>query len=117
MSGGRSLLQLEKEVYEKLKELREILIPQLYGQGSFNWVPALNFSDVAGITLYDLAHNKIKVQEKTSATRLIEGLRILYEHGAEHWGQKLSNSLFCDNGDCDDGKVIDRSRECPVPRS
>ncbi|KAJ5790059.1 uncharacterized protein N7518_007070 [Penicillium psychrosexuale] len=57
-------------------------------------------------TLYDLAHNKIKVHEKTLETRLMEALKILYEPGAEHWDQNVDNLSFCDNGGCDDGKVM-----------
>lgn len=36
----------------------------------------------------------------------MEALKILYEHGAEHWDQKVDNLSFCDNASCDDGKVM-----------
>lgn len=85
------------------------MIPQLYGQGSFNGLLALILSDIAGTTLYDLAYKTIKIQEKTLETlesRLIDALKKLYKHSAEHWDQKLDNFLFCDNTDCDNGKVV-----------
>ncbi|KAJ5191312.1 uncharacterized protein N7498_010297 [Penicillium cinerascens] len=51
--GWEKEFEVEKGAYEKLDELQGIVIPELYGQGSFNGVPALILSDVAGNTQQD----------------------------------------------------------------
>ncbi|KAJ5573532.1 uncharacterized protein N7459_007959 [Penicillium hispanicum] len=106
--GWEEEFVLEKEAYERLNELQGVLIPQLYGQGSFNGLPALILSDVEGLTLYDYVRNTPNVQEDTLnvlETLLRDALKELYEHGAEYWDQKLDNFLFCDNGDLGSAKV------------
>ena len=97
----------EKKAYDRLKELRGTVIPQLFGQGSFNGLLALIHSEVVGTTLYDLARSsKCKVQEETSETQLEDVFKALSEYGAVYWDQKLDSFLFCDNGDCENSKMM-----------
>lgn len=100
--GWEDEFWLEKEVYERLNENQGIMILRLSGQGTFHGIPCLILSDIAGITLHDLAHNRTEFQEITFQlleNRLTESLRNLYEYGAENWDQKLDNFLFCDYND------------------
>lgn len=96
--GWEEEFGLEKEAYERLDKLQGIAIPELYGQGSFNGLPALILSDVAGTTLYDLARSKTEIEDEILENELKIALKELHEHGAEHWDQKMDNFLFCDNG-------------------
>lgn len=96
--GWEEEFGLEKQAYDRLDELQGIVIPQIYGQGFFHGLPALVLSDVAGSTLFDIARNKTEVEDETVEYELMEALKKLYEHGAEHWDQKLDNFLLCNNG-------------------
>lgn len=97
----------EKKAYDRLKELQGTVIPQIFGQGFFNGLPALIHSEVVGTTLYDLARSsKCKVQEEALKTQLEEVFKALSEYGAVYWDQKLDNFLFCDNGDCENSKMM-----------
>ncbi|CAG8368001.1 unnamed protein product [Penicillium salamii] len=96
--GWEEEFGFEKEAYEKLNRLQGTVIPVSYDQGSFNGLPALILSDIAGTTLHDLARSKTKIEDESLEKELGAALKELYEHGAEHWDQKMDNFLFCDNG-------------------
>lgn len=88
----------EIKAYDKFKELQGTVIPHFFGHGSFNRLPALILSEVAGTTLYDLARDKeCKVQDETLESQLKEVFAVLSGYGAVYWDQKLDNFLLSDN--------------------
>ena len=88
----------EIKAYDKFKELQGTVIPHFFGHGSFNRLPALILSEVAGTTLYDLARDKeCKVQDETLESQLEEVFAVLSGYGAVYWDQKLDNFLLSDN--------------------
>ncbi|PLB54085.1 hypothetical protein P170DRAFT_8147 [Aspergillus steynii IBT 23096] len=67
--GWEEEFRLEREAYDRLHELQGTMIPVLFGQGSFNGLPALILSDIAGTTLHDIKVQQCLLQsqlEKTS---------------------------------------------------
>ncbi|KAJ5915521.1 hypothetical protein N7466_011454 [Penicillium verhagenii] len=75
-----------------------ITIPQLYGQGAFNGIPALILSDLGGTTLFDLGLNRSQIDDRMLENELYEAVKSLYDHGVEYWDEKLDNYLFCEDG-------------------
>lgn len=98
--------QQETQAYVNMKDLQGKVIPQLFGQGYFNGVPALILSEIVGTTLHDLARSKKSVNEKTMESQLEAVFESLSTYGAIYWDQKLDNFLFCDNRNRDNGKVM-----------
>lgn len=84
-----------------MKHVQGSLIPQLYGQGSLDGIPALVLSDVPGVTLYELVRQKIDIEDQVVKSALREAFKELHSCGCEHWDQKLDNFLFCQ-----DDKVV-----------
>lgn len=80
-----------------MKDVQGRLIPQLYGQGSFDGIPALILSDVPGITLHHLALQKKDIEDQVVEDALREAFKELHGCGGQHWDQKLDNFLFCQN--------------------
>jgi hypothetical protein len=89
-----------------MKDLQGKFIPKLFGRGDFDGVPALILSEIVGITLHDLARSKQSVNEKTLKSQLEAAFKSISAYGAIYRDQKLDNFLFCDSGDCNNGKVM-----------
>ena len=80
--GWEEEFEVEKIAYKKLEQLQGEVIPYLYGQGSFNGLPALILSDIDGITLDDLARrSNDEVSEEELKTYLEEVFKKLSKHG------------------------------------
>ncbi|RAL01695.1 uncharacterized protein BO80DRAFT_464241 [Aspergillus ibericus CBS 121593] len=105
--GWEKEFRQEAEAYEKLNPLQGTVIPRLFGQGSFDGVPALVLSEVIGTTLYDLAHcRESPIHEKTLRTQLETVFTLLSEYGAVYWDQKVDNFLLCSEEDSGSSKVM-----------
>lgn len=89
-----------------MKNLQGNLIPQLFGQCDFDGVPALILSEIVGVTLHDLARGKKSIDEKAMESQLGAAFKSMSAYGAIYWDQRLDNFLLCNNGDCNDGKVM-----------
>ena len=100
--------EFEKEAssYGRLKDLQGDKIPVFFGQGYFDGIRALVFSEVVGTTLLDLARSKKPIDEKTMKDKLIGVFQSLSARGAIYWDQKLDNFMYCDNGAPDASKVM-----------
>lgn len=104
---GAKDFKCEKEAYSRLQELQGEVIPHYLGEGSFYGVPALFLSEVVGSTLYDLARNKnLEIDMDNLKSQLEASLKALTEKGALYWDQRLSNFLFCNNKNHENGKVM-----------
>lgn len=89
-----------------MENLQGNLIPQLFGQYDFDGVPALILSEIIGVTLHNLARGKKSIDEKAIESQLRAAFRSMSAYGAIYWDQRLDNFLLCNNGDCNDGKVM-----------
>ncbi|KAI9042811.1 uncharacterized protein KD926_005141 [Aspergillus affinis] len=89
----------EERAYHRLKKLQGEVIPHFYGRGYFDGQPALILSDIAGITLNDLAHSNYEVPEDSLKAYLEEAFHKLSTHGALYRDQKLDNFLLCEDKD------------------
>ncbi|KAJ5468636.1 hypothetical protein N7475_006388 [Penicillium sp. IBT 31633x] len=109
--------KVEKEAYKFLEQLQGIVIPRLFRQGYFNEIPALILADIGGITLYDLACRKDKIDGEMLERELKKAPRALYDHGVQYEDQRLDNFLLCDNNkvmivDLEQVKSFDKSQPC-----
>lgn len=104
--GWAEEFQRETEAYAIMKDLQGNVIPQFFGRGDFDGVPALFLSEIVGITLYDLARSNKSVDVETMKSQLQAAFRSLSAYGAIYWDQRLDNFLLCDNGDCNNSKVM-----------
>ncbi|KAJ5578113.1 uncharacterized protein N7459_007077 [Penicillium hispanicum] len=93
----------EKNAYDRLKELQGTIVPNLFGQGFFDGLPALIFSEVVGTTLFNVAcSNKCKIEEERLKASIEQVSNAFSEYGVINW----IISCFCDNGGCENSKVI-----------
>lgn len=105
--GWEEFFEAEIQAYTTLRELQGEVIPHYYGRGLLNEVPALFISDIAGITLHDLAcSNETSIQEICLEKQLQISFQALSKYGAVHWDVKLDNFLFCHSKDCGSGKMM-----------
>jgi serine/threonine protein kinase len=96
--GWASEFQREKEAYKALEDLQGTVIPQLFGEGSLNGIPAIILSEVAGSTLSELARNGVEVREDMLQGHLNDALSVLNQYGAEYSDLRPDNFMICDNG-------------------
>lgn len=96
--GWEEQFQHEIEVYKRLMDLQGTVIPQFFGTGYLDGIPALFLQEINGITLHDLAHTKKHINEETLRPPLEKALRALTERGAVYWDSKLDNFMFCEDG-------------------
>ena len=96
--GWEEEFQNEKEAYDKLQHLQGTVIPELFGQGSYNGLPALILSNVVGPTLRELATGEADVEEQELRDRLQAAFGTLSKVGALVWDPSLDNAIFCNNG-------------------
>lgn len=104
--GWSDEFENEEASYMRLKDLQGDKIPQFFGQGYFDGIRALVFSEVIGTTLLDLARSKKPVDEKKMKDKLTAVFQSLSARGAIYWDQKLDNFMYCDNGVPDASKVM-----------
>ncbi|KAJ6185226.1 hypothetical protein N7519_006527 [Penicillium mononematosum] len=96
--GWAAEFQREKEAYRTLEYLQGTVIPQLFGEGSLNGIPALILSEVAGSTVSELPRNGVEVREDMLQSHLKEALSVLNQYGAEYSDLRPDNFMICDNG-------------------
>ncbi|CAI7629906.1 unnamed protein product [Penicillium discolor] len=97
-NGWEDEFQQEIKVYEKLKSLQGFVIPNLFGQGTFDNCPVLILSEVAGRTLLNIARDPSDVPMEKLRYELENAMEALHSHGAKYLDQRLDNFLLCDTG-------------------
>ncbi|GLA65327.1 hypothetical protein AtubIFM54640_007077 [Aspergillus tubingensis] len=96
----------EQTAYTKLKDLQGGVIPEFYGQGYYDGLPALVLSDIPGITLEDLTRSNEEVPENLIKSYLEDVFDKLSKYQAFYLDQKLDNFILCGDREHGYSKVM-----------